>query len=252
MRAPAALLLPVVMLLAGCVSSGGMGGPIDAKGAAEANLQLGVAYLQQGNLPLAKEKLERAAKQAPRNADVHSALAYLFERLNQPKDAEREYRLATRLAPGNSEVSNNFAVFLCRNGHTEEALRRFDAAAQDRLYRTPWAALTNAGVCLRSAKRFDEARAKLDLALRVRPNHAEAAFQLADLQLQMGQNDAAAKTIEDFLTMSATPDLLLLGVRVARARGDRVQRESYARRLRRDFPNSAQVRSLPELLRDPG
>jgi type IV pilus assembly protein PilF len=231
--------------LSACVSnSTGSGSGKDTKNAAEANMQLGVAYMQQGNMAVAKDKLERAAKQAPRNADVHSALAYLYERLNQSKDADREYRIATRLAPDNSEVSNNFAVFLCRNGHTEEALKRFDAAANDRLYRTPWAALTNAGVCLRNVKRYDEARVKLDLALRVRPNHAEAAYQLAELQLETGQNDAAAKTIDGFLTMTATPDLLLLGVRVARARGDRLQRETYARRLRRDFPNSAQARAL--------
>lgn len=247
------LLLSALVVLSGCVSgTSGSGSAKDTKNAAEANMQLGVAYMQQGNLAVAKEKLQRAAKQAPRNADVHSALAYLYERLNQPKEADREYRTAMRLAPDNSEVSNNFAVFLCRNGHTDEALTRFEAAAADRLYRTPWAALTNAGVCLRNAKRYDEARAKLVLALRMRPNHAEAAYQLAELQLQMGQNDAAANTIDDFLTMSATPDLLLLGVRVAKARGDRQQRESYARRLRRDFPNSVQVRSLPDLLRDPG
>ncbi|MEO7773439.1 MAG: type IV pilus biogenesis/stability protein PilW [Steroidobacteraceae bacterium] len=237
------------LLLCACVStSNGSGGARNDKDAAQANMQLGVAYMQQNNLPVAKEKLERAAKQAPRNADVHSALAYLYERLNQPKQAENEYRTALRLAPDNSEVSNNFAVFLCRNGHTEEALKRFEAASQDRLYRTPWAALTNAGVCLRGVKRFDEARASFERALRMRPNHAEAAYQLADLQLNQQQPDAASKTIDNFLTMAASPDLLLLGVRVANARGDRVQRESYARRLRRDYPNSAQVRALPELM----
>ena len=51
----------------GCASTGGINGPEDSPAAASANLQLGSAYLQQGNLPVAKDKLERAVKQAPRD-----------------------------------------------------------------------------------------------------------------------------------------------------------------------------------------
>ena len=46
----------------------------DGAKAAEANLNLGVAYFRAGNLQLAKDKLERARDQDPRNATVHGAL----------------------------------------------------------------------------------------------------------------------------------------------------------------------------------
>ena len=36
--------------------------------AARINMQLGLGYLQQGNLPIAKEKLERARSEDPHNA----------------------------------------------------------------------------------------------------------------------------------------------------------------------------------------
>ena len=42
--------------------------------AATANLNLGVGYLQQGNLALAKTKLERAEAEDSHNADIHAAL----------------------------------------------------------------------------------------------------------------------------------------------------------------------------------
>jgi Tfp pilus assembly protein PilF len=45
---------------------------------------------------------------------------------------------------------------------------------------------------------------------------------------------------------TATPEMLMLGVRVARAQGDRLAAERYARRLRVDFPDSDQARSLSE------
>ena len=60
-------------LLAGCVTTTKDGGkPLKEESqqfqAAKYNVQLGTAYLQQGNYPLAKEKLERALKQNPKVA----------------------------------------------------------------------------------------------------------------------------------------------------------------------------------------
>jgi len=75
--------------LAGCVSSGD--DKPTAKSdtdAASYNLQLGFSYLQQGNLVVAKDKLERAQAQNPRSPTVHSALGMLYERLGDPKRAD--------------------------------------------------------------------------------------------------------------------------------------------------------------------
>ena len=88
------LQLGAALLLAGCASGGGgmnptRAEPSRAETAAAYNLQLGVAYLQQGNLPLAKEKLERALQQNPRDATTHGALAMLNERLGNLRDADR-------------------------------------------------------------------------------------------------------------------------------------------------------------------
>ena len=66
------------LLLAGC--GGSPSKPGSNTDAATYNLQLGVAYLQQGNLAVAKEKLERAYQQNPRDAEVHGALALLYSR----------------------------------------------------------------------------------------------------------------------------------------------------------------------------
>jgi type IV pilus assembly protein PilF len=127
------------------------------------------------------------------------------------------------------------------------------SVANDPLYRTPEAAYTNAAVCLRSAHRDDEAERDLQRALLLRPSFAEAVFQLADLQLQRGELRAARTRIDSFIgTYTATPDLLLLGVRIARAQGDRVGEQHYAQRLRVDFPDSQQTRALMQGSPNPG
>jgi type IV pilus assembly protein PilF len=248
--AGAAILVAAALLAGGCVTSGP---DVEPKEAARANLQLGVAYLKQGNLSLAKEKLERSEKQDGRNPEVHSTLAFLYERLDRKADAEREYATARRLAPDSADIANTYGAFLCNNGKPDAGIRQFEDAARNPLYGTPWAALTNAAVCLRSAKRDGDAAPYLQQAISLRPNYSVAVTELADLQLSLGQPNEAHETINRYLSMGiASPDVLLIGVRVSQARGDAASVANYARRLRRDFPNSAQTRALPQLLNDKG
>lgn len=240
------------LLLAACTTTTSGPEPSD-KSAAEYNVQLGFAYLKQGNLALAKEKLERAEKQDSANPDVHSALGLLYERLGDSKAADRQYETALRLAPRDPEIENNYAIYLCRNGRVDEGVKRFESAARNPLYRTPEAAFTNAGVCQRGAGRVIEAEKNFLRALQVRPNYAEAAFQLGDLRLQQGATAQARADVDRFLdAFRATPELLLLRVRIARATGDKLGEEKFSRRLRIDFPESDQARALGASARNPG
>ncbi len=219
----------------------------DAQKASTLNKQLGTVYLRQGNLALAKEKLERAEKYNPRDAELHSVLAVLYERLNIPAEVDRHYRTAIRLAPKNPQVVNNYAVFLCQNGRTNDGVKRFLESARNPLYRTPEMAYTNAGVCLRKAKRLDEAGNSFQHALQIAPNNAEAAYQAADLALEQGRLAQGREQVDKYLaSYDATADMLMMGVRLNRALGDRVAEEKYARRLRVEFPGSQQLRSLSE------
>ena len=228
-----------------------------AEKAGEVNKQLGTEYLKKGNLALAKEKLERAEKYNPRDAEIHSVLAVLYERLGSPKEVDEHYKAAVRLAPKDPQISNNYAVYLCRNGRPDEGVKRFIEAAQNPLYRTPEIAFSNAGVCLRSAKRLSEAATTFSRAMAIRPNYAEAAFQYADLELERGDFAKSRGIIDKYLgSYDATADLLLTAVRVTRAQSDRVAEDKYTRRLRVEFPNSQQLRSLndsaPAAQRNPG
>ena len=100
-------------------------------------MQLGTAYLQQGNYPLAKEKLERALKQNPKDANVHTSLGLLYDRVGEQKLADKHFREALRLAPDNPDISNNYAVYLCKNGRTDEGVERFQVVAGNKLLPHP-------------------------------------------------------------------------------------------------------------------
>jgi type IV pilus assembly protein PilF len=253
-RAASLLLIGVAALaLAACSSTSSTKRKKEKGDASNYNMQLGMAYLNQGDLGLAKEKLDRAVAENPGDPNVHSAMAMLQDRLGHPEQADKEFKAALNLGPRNPDVLNNYAVYLCRTGRTDEGVKSFEEAAHNALYRTPEAAYTNAGVCLRGAKRDTQAAMSFQRALQVKPNFAEAAYQLADLDFQRGEVQDARETVDRFIaSFEATPDLLLLGVRITRKQGDRMAEERFARKLRLDFPGSDQARALAELSHNPG
>jgi type IV pilus assembly protein PilF len=213
--------------------------------AAKYNIQLGTAYLQQGNYALAKDKLERALKQNPKDPDVHTSLGLLYDRTGDVKGADKHFKEALRLAPDKPDLSNNYAVYLCKNGRVDEGVERFTAVANNKYYRTPEVALTNAGVCLLSAKRLDEAEKRFVGAIRARPNYSDATVQLANVHLERNQVAEARKVVDTYLNaFKPQADVLYSGVIVARAAKDRMSEEKYSRALRLDFPDSPQARAL--------
>jgi len=239
-----------VVLLAGCVTSTKDGSkPLKEEDpdvtASKYNIQLGTAYLQQGNYALAKDKLERALKQNPKDADVHTSLGLLYDRTGEAKLADKHFREALRLAPDKPDHSNNYAVYLCKNGRIDEGVERFTQVARSHYYRTPEVALTNAGVCLRSAKRYDEAQDRFIAAIRARPNYSEATVQLSSLYLEDERVVDARRVVDTYINaFKPSPDVLYAAVKVARASKDKMAEDKYSRVLRLEFPDSAQARAL--------
>jgi type IV pilus assembly protein PilF len=237
-------------LVAGCVTQTKDGSkPLKEEDpqvqAAVYNVQLGTAYLQQGNYPVAREKLERALEQNPKDPNVHTSLALLYDRTAEPKLADKHFREALRLAPDKPDVSNNYAIYLCKNGRVDEGVERFTTVAANRYYRTPEVALTNAGVCLRQARRLDEAQPKFIAAIKARPNYADATVQLASLLVEREKIPEARRVVDTYMNaFKPNPDVLLAAVTVARAAKDKMSEEKYSRALRLEFPDSAQARAL--------
>lgn len=249
-RAAGIAAAALLVVLAGCANQQQVQRLRDA---AIYNTELGIAYMRRGDLALAQTKLDRALKENPDDPDVHSARALLFARLQEPKQADREFREALRLAPKNPDFQNNYAVYLCSVGRVDEGVQTFLRAAHNPEYLTPELAYDNAGVCLRSVHRNVEAGQMFADALTIRPTFAQALWQLADLNFSEGKLPEARQEIDSFLAANQeTPDLLLLAVKVTRAQHDVLDAQLYARRLQLDFPNSAEARELAELGHNPG
>jgi type IV pilus assembly protein PilF len=229
------------------IPRGSPGNPTASQRAAAArvNMQLGLGYLQEGNLQYAKEKLDKAHSEDPDLPELHGAMALLDQRLGKDKEADKEFRAALQGNPNDPSMLNNYAVFLCSHGKPDEGVRYFERAASNPLYSTPWAAYTNAGVCLHAASRDTEAGQRFDRALRSNPAYSEAVFQASSLDMDHQKYAEARLRVDLFLLSNAsTPDLLLLDWRIAQAQGDNTAQQRYASRLGREFPDSDQARAL--------
>jgi len=239
----------VALGLSGCASAppgatddGGGGANANA---ASINVQLGVDYLQQGNLALAQDKLLRALREDPHSAEVHGALALLDERLGNAREADKEYLRALHLSHDAPAMLNNYAVYLCSHGRPDEGVHYFEEAAANPLYRTPWAAYTNAGVCLQSVHRDAEAMTRFERAMQSNPGFADATLDASALDFAARHYVQARVRIDLYLmSYPATPDLLLLGWRIAGAQSDAGGQQRYAARLHKEFPHSGQERAI--------
>jgi type IV pilus assembly protein PilF len=204
-----------------------------------------MAYMQAGNLARAKEKLDRAMQEDPSNPNLHSVYAHFYERINDQKKAESEYREAMRLAPNDPGQLNFYAVYLCNQHRVDEGVTKMLQVANNPLYRTPEAAYTNIGVCLLTVHRDEEAESAFRRALNARPDFAEAAYQMAELELVHGRALEARTGVQKFIAQyNPTPELLVVGIRAARAIDDARTAAQFVKILRADFPNSDEARSL--------
>ncbi len=243
-------LIFLTLLLSACITStsGPARKPASDLDAARANTSLGLNYMRQGNYELALEKLRRAVDQGPELAEAHSAIALVYGRLGESLDADRHYRRALQLSPADPDVQNNYGVFLCGQKRYVEAEKFFIKAAENQRYRTPEAAWTNAGVCVRNVPAPEKAENYFRQALSRNPSFPDALWQMADLSFERGHQLQARAFLERRLEAAkASPDALWLGVRLEQSLGHADVAQEYAQRLKTEFPISLQTRYLLEL-----
>lgn len=212
------------------------------------NARLAMEYLKREQLLVARDKVEKALLQNPKDVTVQMAAGLVYERLLDRKRAERHFRLALRADAESPEAQNALGAFLCRNRQHAKGEAMFLKAAANPVYRTPAVAYTNAGVCARSAGKLERAEQYLRQALTMSSGYPETYLQLAGVLHERDNNLQARAFVERYLASApASADVLLLGYQIERAMKDSTAATGFAERLRKEFPESAQLRVLEGL-----
>lgn len=134
------VVLVSTVLLLGCVE-------IQKIDAADAEIQLGLAYLEQQSAMSAKKKFLLALQNAPKYSQSWDAMAYYMDMTGDKETAAKYYKYAIKLAPKDASVHNNYGVFLCKQGEYIQALQQFDLALADKNYLKTAQTNRNAGLC---------------------------------------------------------------------------------------------------------
>lgn len=214
--------------------------------AAGYNVQLGMAYLQQGDVQRAKSKLLLAHAQAPTWAPANDALAYYFETTGDMQKAQHYYVKAVDINPKAGAPQNNYGTFLCRTGHYQQAEQHFIIATQDTNYINTAAAYENAGLCALKIPDTAKATGYFQQAIKQDPRRATSFLELAQLDFKQNNIAQAQQDFNQYLQLTPNLDAeaLWLGIRLARAMHNSALASSYILQLQNKYPNSFEYRQL--------
>lgn len=239
--------MAAILVGSGCVST--TTGPPEKKAdqgdAAELNYQLGARYYRKGDYDLARDRLQLALKQNPKNGFAWSTLGLTYEALGNVRLAEDAYENAVRVAPRDYKIQENYAVFLCRQGRFDDARGYFDKAIKAPTNDYSERTYTNAGVCMMQKPDYAAAEQYLRAALKRRPNHGEALLQMSVLSYETGDNLKARAFLQRYLGSNMpTAPVLYHGILIEEKLGDDTARREYMLQLLRDFPDSAEAERI--------
>lgn len=166
--------------------------------AADANTQLALHHLLQGDLVRSSTLVDRALAQDPGQAMAFAVRGLLQERLGDARSAETDFRKALELSSERNQgaIQNMYGTFLCRQGHLDRADAAFVSAGSDPLYETPEMAWTNAGVCALERPDPELAARHLRRALQDRPGHEPAIRELDRLNAGKAPPSSGAPLME--------------------------------------------------------
>lgn len=237
--------LPVaVLLLAGCVSTNTAPDkpPADSQQAAQRHYQLGVEYYKKGSYDLARDRLSRAIDFDPDMAIAHTLLALTYIQLENKRLATQHYEKAVKLEPGDVNVRNAYAIFLCAEKKFDDAKKQFDRAIGVYDNDEKQIMMTNAGVCMINKPDYELAEQYLRDALAFKSSYSEALLQLAILKYKTEDFLRARAFLQRYMVSNpSSPQVLYLCSQVERELGDDRASTDCLNDLLRDHPNSSEA-----------
>jgi Tfp pilus assembly protein PilF len=190
-------MLPRLAALAAAAALACVHGPsAKDRRSAEIHHDLGVEAIGQGRWPDALRELDAALAIDPGFADAYRARGLVLDLgFGRLEDAEKAYRRAVELRPSFSEAHNDLGQLLARTARFDEAIREFDAALENMLYKEPFVARCNKGLAIYRAGRRDEGLVQLRACVAATPTYCR------------GHRDLGRALLEERRTREAVEEL---------------------------------------------
>lgn len=240
------ILVPTLLLfclgLLGCVTETTGGAQLEANPSAALSRRVELArqYIGRGDWENAKRNLEIAASIDSNNAEVYEAFALVYQSTGEDDLAEKNFQRALRIDSAFSRARNNYAAFLFALGRFQEAEAQFARVTEDSLYSGRPLAFINLGLSRQRLNDTVGAEAAFTRALRMDRANPLALLEMGFLKVEIGEIAAAEQYYGLYKTVvrRQPPRGLILGLQIARARGDKDAISSLELALDNLYPDS--------------
>ncbi|MCW8929025.1 MAG: type IV pilus biogenesis/stability protein PilW [Gammaproteobacteria bacterium] len=213
--------------------------------AANINTQLGAGYIANGNYERALVKLNKALQLDPKHPMAHNYLGVLYGRLERPDKARSQFNQALKLAPGNSSIQNNYAVFLCEQKEYEHAQKLFKKVLDNPIYDDLANAYQSAAWCAYDNNDIELSEKLYRKALKIDANSLRSLLGLAKVNYKNKVYQYAWNYFERYYKASALDaDALWLGINILNnlEKPDINLLSSYELQLKSKYPDSDQTK----------
>lgn len=246
------LLISVALWLSGCVTvtDSRFAKKVDEDKAVESYVALGVAYIQNGNMPLARKKIERALEIAPASASAHSAMATYWIERGEYELAEKEFLIALKSDRDHSPANYHYGRFLFSIKNNEKGCDHINQAAKDVDYSARVVAFESLGLCY---EYFNKERAAMDAyerAWSLDVNSTVSSLNLAGIYLKRKRLDIAKRWFDRFeatikdQNLNHTATSLFVGLTLSKRLRNKNAFDNYAFKLKKRFPESKEYKAF--------
>lgn len=242
--------LLVAFFLTACAESGYFK-EVSSEEKAVTYLEMGVRYMEIGELKIAKDNLEKALDEDSSNPEIHNAAAAMYEKIREPEKAREHYQTSLNLDSENPQIQNNYGRFLCEQNSQAEGLEHLNTALNMPLNNRRWFALTNAGRCLLKSGHKTQAEAYFREALQLQADYPPALMEMAKINYDEGNYLFAKAFLQRYeVSSSATAESLWYAMQIELGLNHKNLADQYKMSLLNNFPSSDEAKRIKHAISD--
>ena len=222
--------------------------------AVKVRTQLAAEYIKSGDLDSAKRALDQALKVDSRDATANMMMGVLLQQEGSPSNldkAEGYFKRAISIDTKNAQARNNYGTYLYQMGRDQEAIEQLEIAGATLGYEQRYQALENLGRLYLKQGNVASAEKTFKQALQANRDSYISMLELAEIFYLRQQLPAATQLYGQYVRRVGQKNqgarALWIGIRIARANGDKMGSQVLVNQLRALFPDSQEYQRYLQL-----
>lgn len=251
----AIIFLACVSVACVTTTKGGFSEKASPEKAAENFTKLGLAYLQQGNVNRARDRLRKALNIRPKYAQAHDAMGLLWQREGELDYSEESFLKAIKYDPKFNLARHHLGLLMMQKKEYKRADQLFLQVSQDRFYENRPQIFKDLAISAYEQKKLKKSVGYYRTALRLVPYDATALVNISTLLFELKSYKEANKYFKRLQRMvkdkatKHTAHSLWLGIRLSILLNEPRTTRSLALKLEKSFPKSKEFKAYKGSLR---